>query len=219
MPNHILLIEDNPKDISFLMSCLETTAYTFDYAKNAAMALQKAETIHYDLFIISLELPEMDGLQLLEKLSPSKQDAEAIMVANAPDFSKAKAAYYLQASSFLVKPFSMQELLETISMAFRQQEQKRQEKTNKHLLEDRLKEKEGELKLFTFLSEYERSKISVVLNALDEGLIAVDNEKMVVLINRTAEQIFSTTSTDCLGVRLASLPFAEGLIRHLSEGD
>ena len=70
----ILVTEDEPRILSFLTRGLEAEGFTVDSAGDGTEALRRAEGAHYDLVVLDLLLPSVNGLTVLSELgapSPS----------------------------------------------------------------------------------------------------------------------------------------------------
>lgn len=70
-----------------------------------------------DLVIADIELPEMDGLELLEKIRGESSDVKAVLLAEKEDFDQAKRAIDLRVDGYLVKPLREDELRRTVVQA------------------------------------------------------------------------------------------------------
>ena len=68
----ILVVEDEKRIADFLCRGLEGAGYAVDAAGNGATALEHIHSTDYDLVILDLMLPDMDGLQVLEKIRNRK---------------------------------------------------------------------------------------------------------------------------------------------------
>jgi len=116
---HILIVDDEP-DIEFLMrSVLRRRVRRGDYAlffaHDGQEALQVlAQNPHIDMVLSDINMPQMDGLTLLTRVSESRPLLSTIMVSAYGDMANIRAAMNGGAVDFVVKPFNPQELTETI---------------------------------------------------------------------------------------------------------
>ena len=107
----ILIVEDDLK----LAQALETElqrAYATFVVHRGGDALVRAETEAFDLILLDLNLPDIDGIEVAEKLEDN--DADIVMLTARGDVESRVAGLYAGASDYLSKPFEMQELLARI---------------------------------------------------------------------------------------------------------
>jgi len=113
----ILLVEDNPINQRVAQKILEKKNYSVQIADNGIKALQALKMKHYDLVLMDVQMPEMDGLEAtrrIRKSEPGKEHLPIIaMTANALKGDKEKC---LKAGmdAYVSKPFKPVELYETI---------------------------------------------------------------------------------------------------------
>src|SRR5437870_1900369 len=79
----ILVVEDEPRLVRSLAKALREEGYAVDMTEDGADGLFKAETYDYDLILLDVMLPKMDGWQLLEKLR--KKKATPVLMLTARD--------------------------------------------------------------------------------------------------------------------------------------
>ena len=111
-----ILVVDDEEDIRLVLSqILETQGFEVDTAENGAVAFDKVKAEHYDLMVLDVMMPVMDGFQLLEKLDPGTKEKLPIVVltAKASDMDVMKG-YSIGASYYITKPFDNISLLNAI---------------------------------------------------------------------------------------------------------
>ncbi len=113
-PDHagtLLLIEDHQDIAEMVYAYFEHRGYVMDYAADGVTGLHLAVTNEYDVIILDLMLPGMDGLQLCEKLRKEGRRATPLLMLTARDTLEDKVAGLdVGADDYLVKPFDMEEL-------------------------------------------------------------------------------------------------------------
>ncbi len=115
----ILIIEDEKKVSNFLCQAIEEEQHAADQAFNGEDGLLFAETHDYDLIILDLMLPKMDGLNIIRKLRKTGCKTP-ILVLTARDAVKDKVmALDLGGDDYLTKPFSVEEFLARIRALLR----------------------------------------------------------------------------------------------------
>ncbi len=108
--NKILVVDDNDKTREILVENLSLKGYKVDHAGSAEKALEKIKNSTIDLFLIDIVMPEISGIELLEKLDVKNNLYEAIMITGYSDLDSAKEAMQLGAFSYISKPISYEDL-------------------------------------------------------------------------------------------------------------
>lgn len=110
MPS-VLLIEDHRDIAEMIVGYLETKNYTVDYANDGITGLHLAVTNQYDLLILDLSLPGLDGLELCRQFRESaKNDTPVIMLTARDTIDEKIKGLDAGADDYLVKPFAINEL-------------------------------------------------------------------------------------------------------------
>lgn len=111
----ILVIDDDEGIRRVLSTVLEDAGHLVDTAKDGEDAIQRAATTTYDLALIDIRLPDMDGTKLLTKMKDSNPRTAKIIVTGYPTLQNAVQALKKGADGYITKPVDMERLLETIS--------------------------------------------------------------------------------------------------------
>lgn len=107
----ILLIEDNADLAASIGEYLEGRGHVMDYAYDGRTGLALASEGKYELLIVDIGLPGMDGLQLCRRLREDHQDSVPVLILTARDTLNDKIdGFSAGGDDYLVKPFAMQEL-------------------------------------------------------------------------------------------------------------
>ncbi len=114
---HILVIDDERSIRNTLKEILEYEKFTVDLAEHGADGLEKYKSGSYDIVLCDIKMPEMDGLELLEKLSGEEGDAQVIMISGHGNIDNAVEAIKKGAYDFIEKPLDLNRLLITIRNA------------------------------------------------------------------------------------------------------
>jgi two-component system, OmpR family, response regulator len=107
----ILVIEDEPRILAFVTRGLEAEGFTVDGAGNGKVGLSRAVETAYDLVVLDLLLPELDGLSVLRELQRRQPALPVVIVSARSDLQTKLRGFGLGASDYLSKPFSFDELL------------------------------------------------------------------------------------------------------------
>lgn len=117
----ILVVEDEVKITRFIKKGLEMEHYTVDVAYDGEEALEKAEVNTYDLIILDLMLPKIDGIEVCKKIREAKVDAPVIMLTARDTVEDRIKGLDAGADDYLIKPFSFGELLARIRALLRRE--------------------------------------------------------------------------------------------------
>jgi len=115
----ILIIEDEKKIASFMKRGLKEEGYAADIASDGEDGLFLAETNPYDLIILDLMLPKMDGIELCKALREKKIRTPVMMVTAKDAVSDKVEGLDSGADDYLTKPFAFEELLARVRALLR----------------------------------------------------------------------------------------------------
>lgn len=108
---YALIIEDNPDIVANLYGFLEPLGYTLDVALTGSAGVARAIDSHYDVIVLDLELPGLDGIEVCRQLRKERRLATPILMLTARDTVEDKlVGFEVGADDYLVKPFSLVEL-------------------------------------------------------------------------------------------------------------
>lgn len=108
---NILVVDDDKSILRTFTRILQKSGYNIDVAETGKEAMNKAESKHYDLALVDIRLPDMDGTDLLAKLKKQLQFTVKIMITGFPSLETGVKALDEGADAYLVKPVKPQELL------------------------------------------------------------------------------------------------------------
>ncbi|UCG44590.1 MAG: response regulator [Candidatus Bathyarchaeota archaeon] len=107
----ILIVEDDADIRETMSKILQQNGYRTDMAENGYEAIQKAEARFYNLVLLDIKLPDMDGTRLLATMHESMPEMVKIMVTGFPSLENAVEALNLGADAYVVKPVKPKSLL------------------------------------------------------------------------------------------------------------
>jgi DNA-binding response OmpR family regulator len=120
VPNtSILLVEDHADLAATIGDELEERGYTMDYAADGASALGLAMTQHYDLILLDLMLPKLNGMEVCQRLREQRMSMPILMLTARDQLSDKLEGFETGADDYLVKPFDMDELVARIKALLR----------------------------------------------------------------------------------------------------
>jgi len=107
----VLIIEDNPAIVDNITDFLESKGYILDFAMDGIGGLHLALTQDYDVIVLDLMLPGMDGITLCQKLRREADKQVPVIMLTARDTLDDKLlGFESGADDYLVKPFALKEL-------------------------------------------------------------------------------------------------------------
>jgi len=110
-PGYLLLIEDHQDIAEMVCAYFEHRGYAVDYAGDGVTGLHLAVTNSYDVIVLDLMLPGLDGIKLCERLRNDAKRSTPLLMLTARDTLHDKiAGLEVGADDYLVKPFEIQEL-------------------------------------------------------------------------------------------------------------
>ncbi len=115
----LLIIEDEKKVASFIKKGLEEETYVVDVAYDGEEGLLLAQQGEYDLIILDLMLPVIDGLEVLSRLRAEKNDVPIILLTAKDSVEEKVTGLNKGADDYLTKPFAFSELMARIRVLLR----------------------------------------------------------------------------------------------------
>ncbi|MGV8900445.1 MAG: heavy metal response regulator transcription factor [Burkholderiaceae bacterium] len=115
---HILVVEDEPKAGDYLRKGLTESGFVVDLARTGPDGLQLATADAYDLIVLDVMLPGMDGWQVVQELRKTQQTPVLFLTAR-DDVQDRIKGLELGADDYLVKPFAFAELVARIRTLLR----------------------------------------------------------------------------------------------------
>lgn len=109
MDSRILIVDDEPLLVKGLKYSLEQDGYLIESASDGREALNKYENQKYDLIILDLMLPEIDGLEVCQRIREKSDTPIIMLTAKGEDMNKILGLEY-GADDYMTKPFNILEL-------------------------------------------------------------------------------------------------------------
>lgn len=107
----VLIVEDQPNLSSYVKRALEEQGYAVDLARTGREALDWTEVVEYDLIVLDIMLPEMDGITVCRRLRRKGNQAAILMLTARDTVDDRVIGLDAGADDYLVKPFELKELL------------------------------------------------------------------------------------------------------------
>ena len=114
----ILIIEDDPEIIKLLRIHLENQIYEVEIAEDGISGLRSALENEYDLILLDLTLPGMDGVEVCKNLRANKNTPVIMLTAKSEEIDRV-LGLEIGADDYITKPFSIRELMARIKAVLR----------------------------------------------------------------------------------------------------
>ena len=197
----VLIVEDDPRISSFLRKGLEEAGYAVHLATDGYEARDLIATETWDLFILDVMLPDIDGLQLAQLIRYKKIDTPVLMLSALGEAEDKIKALDIGADDYLVKPFHFPELLSRIKALRRRYEL--------HYAKEETLEC-GDLVINVDTNQIHRSGTDIQLSAKEFNLLVylVENKNKIVTRTQILNAVWNTnldTFTNVVDVYISYL--------------
>jgi DNA-binding NtrC family response regulator len=118
----ILIVDDDETILAVLKEILELDGYTVETAATGKEAVEKSENIFFNLSMLDIKLPDMEGTELITKLHKENPQMIKIIITGFPSFDNAVESLNLGADAYIMKPVNSKELLELVGEKIREQQ-------------------------------------------------------------------------------------------------
>ncbi len=115
----ILVIEDDKKIASFVINGLKQSGYAVDHAIDGETGLTKAQTFTYDVAVVDLMLPVLDGLSLIQRLRAKGSQLPVLILSARATVDDRVRGLQAGGDDYLTKPFAFSELLARVQALIR----------------------------------------------------------------------------------------------------
>jgi DNA-binding NtrC family response regulator len=119
----ILIVEDDANIRETLSTILRQEGYKTDAAKNGQEAIQKSKVKFFNLVLLDIKLPDMEGTKLLTTMHKDLPKMMKIMITGYPSIENAVEALNLGADAYIIKPVKPEKLLALIKEKLDEQSQ------------------------------------------------------------------------------------------------
>jgi DNA-binding NtrC family response regulator len=138
----ILIVDDDENIRKVLMAILEDKGYNIEAVGTAREAIKRTEKWFYNLALIDIRLPDMEGIELLTKIRDTTPKMRKIIITGYPTLQNAVGAVNRGADAYIMKPFDVEKVLSTINEQLRKQDQENKYSQDKvaEFIETRVRE-------------------------------------------------------------------------------
>lgn len=116
----VLVVDDEPRIASFVSRALSAEGFRVDSAADGLRGLDLAKTGRYELVVLDLLMPGMDGIAMLERLMGERPHQRVLVLSALSEVEDKVRCLELGASDYLSKPFALKELVARVRARLRQ---------------------------------------------------------------------------------------------------
>ena len=122
----ILVIDDDESIRNTMKAILEDEGYIVDLAATGREAIKRTEETAYNVALIDIRLPDVEGVELLKLMKEAVPRTRKIMITGYPSMQNAITALNKSADVYLIKPVDIEKLLNTVKEQIKLQENERE---------------------------------------------------------------------------------------------
>jgi len=172
----ILIVDDVPKNIQLLGSILKEEDYELEFATSGKEALEWLDSKPFDLVLLDIMMPEMDGYEVCRRIkeNPATKEVSVIFLTAKADFQSIIQGFETGAVDYITKPYNRKELLMRVKTHLTMQRQRKQLELSTAF----------EKKVFSIIGHDLRSPIGNVRTYIDAFLMVHDemDESTILLL-------------------------------------
>ena len=180
--SQILIVDDSPSNLALLRLILEPEGYHVSIAMTGEQAINITKRISPAVILLDVMMPGIDGFETCKKLKQidSISDSAIIFISAKAEMEDVLQGFQAGGVDYITKPFKKEEVLARVKSQF---ELVQLQKDNRELID----------------------RHSLILNAITDGVIEVDQSQSITFVNPAAEAIFGKKAAKMVGQALGSL--------------
>lgn len=220
---NILVLDDEPSILEILGQYLGEEGYCCSLFTSAVEALKQFEQQPYDLLLTDLRMPEMHGIEVVQRVKKHDPDVAVIVITAHLEVTNAIDAMRAGADDYLLKPFNLVEITLSVDKSL---ERRRLIMENRRYQQDLERHiREATLSLENTNQELRRTKeyLENLLHSSIDAIVTADNEQRISFANQGAVRMLGYSAEEFFGTAIESM-FSGGkeevryLCRLLDEG-
>ncbi|MCL4437232.1 MAG: response regulator [Thaumarchaeota archaeon] len=118
----ILIVDDDKTILTSFSEILQSKGYSIDTAENGTEALAKTDKAFYNLVLLDIKLPDMEGIDLLNSIKETSPKMMKIVISGYASLENSVAALNRGADAYLIKPVDPEELVRVVGEKLKKQE-------------------------------------------------------------------------------------------------
>jgi len=175
----VLIVDDEKGLRQGTKRLLESEGYEVDTAENGTEGIKLGTENDYDLAIIDLKMPDIDGIEVLKEILNKRPNTICFIATAYASYDTAIEATKIGALSYIPKPFSPDELLGNLKTGYEKR---------LLLLEAEKLRKEREERLLEI--SFEKTRLNTIVNSIIDGVVVINKNGELVLTNPAALKYF-----------------------------
>ena len=191
----LLLVDDEPRILDSLSKLLENRGLDISVASNGSEAIKQLISNNFDLVLLDLRLPDMNGHEIMDFINSRSIDVIVIVISGETGIDSAIGALQRGAYGYLRKPYSPEELLNKIDNALQ-----------KRMLEARNRQ-------ITWQLEYSEKLYRNLVDNSPDIIYTLDKNGCFTFINERAEQVLGFKPEDLIGQHYSTIVNGDDLGR------
>lgn len=174
----ILAVDDNPKNLKVLAALLSNHSYLVDYAFSGIEALKLIENENYDVILLDIMMPEMDGFETCEKIRQveKNKDIPVIFLTARTETDSITRGFQVGGYDYVTKPFRSDELLARVRTHVELKRHRDKQKEMNRWLEEKVEERTQELSQAKLKLEKANRELTSLDHAKNEFLRMINHE-------------------------------------------
>jgi DNA-binding NtrC family response regulator len=147
--SRILVVDDDENIRKVLTAILEDEKYNVESVGTAKEAIDKFKKKFFNIALIDIKLPDMEGIDLLTKIKDTTPRMRKIIITGYPTLQNAVDALNRGADAYILKPFDVEKVLKSIKEQLQKQREEKKYSQNKvaEFIETRVRELDAEKEL------------------------------------------------------------------------
>jgi PAS domain S-box-containing protein len=171
-----ILIVDDEKGLRLgTKRLLESEGFTVETAENGTEGIEKGTSQEFDLAVIDLKMPDIEGLEVLQRIKSKFPNTVCFIATAYASIDTAIESTRLGAYNYIPKPFTPEEILHHLDIGY---------KHRKLLLEAEKLRKEREESLLEI--SFEKSRLRTIINNINEGVLVINTNGELAYFNNAA---------------------------------
>lgn len=199
----ILIVDDKPENLRLLSEFLSNQGYQVRKAINGKLGLMAAEIVIPDLILLDINMPEIDGYEVCQKLKkePKTSLIPVIFLSAGNQIGDKVRAFEVGGVDYITKPFQLEEVLARVKTQLKLQNLQKQLEICNQELQQTVKI----LQTTQAALAASEAELRALFTAMNELIVVVDNEGKYLEITTTSTKLENTNTEEKLGKKLPEI--------------
>ena len=194
----IMVLDDEPSILDIMGQHLSDSIYEVTLVDSPFDALKALETQRYSLLITDLKMPQMHGIEVLERAKRLDEDLAVIVVTALMDIQNAIDAMRAGAYDYLLKPFNLAEITFSVEKALRSRYLVIENRRYRHELEDRVRIATEEIARTNRELKATKEYLENLLHSSIDAILTIDRQGFINYVNQGAAKMLGRPTEDIM---------------------